>query len=62
MEWGTEIVKKIWYSYMVLGEKFKVFIGTVGMMTGKKLISFMVMWHMPHGISLHAATKNSNIF
>ena len=39
MVWGKEIVKKIWYSYMVLGKKFKVFIGTVGMMRGKKLIT-----------------------
>ena len=60
---GKEIVKnKNWYSYMVLGKKFKVFIGTVGMMAGKKLIIFTVMWHMPHGISLHAAPKNNNIF
>ena len=27
---------------MVLGKKFNVFIGTVGMMRGKKLIVFMV--------------------
>ena len=27
---------------MVLGKKFKVFIGTVGMMRGKKFIVFMV--------------------
>ena len=27
---------------MVLGKKLKVFIGTVGMMRGKKLIIFMV--------------------
>ena len=27
---------------MVFGKKFKVFIGTVGMMRGKKLIIFMV--------------------
>ena len=39
---GTEIVKKIWYSYMVLDKKLKVFISTVGMMRGKKLIIFMV--------------------
>ena len=37
-----EIVKQIWYSYMVLGKKFKAFIGTVGMMRGKKFIIFMV--------------------
>ena len=27
---------------MVLGKKFKVFIGTVGIMRGKKLIIFMI--------------------
>ena len=33
---------KNWYRYMVLGKKLKVFIGTVGMMRGNKLIVFMV--------------------
>ena len=33
---------KKWDSYMVLGKKLKVFIGTVGMMRGKKFIVFMV--------------------
>ena len=42
MVWGKKIIKFYWYSYMVLGKKFKVFIGTVGMMRGKKLIVFMV--------------------
>ena len=37
-----EIVKKNWYSYMVLRKKLKVFIGTVGMIRGKKFIIFMV--------------------
>ena len=42
MVWGAEIVKKNWYSYMVLGKKLKIFIGTAGMMRGKKLI---ILWY-----------------
>ena len=37
-----KLFKKKWYSYMVLVKKLKGFIGTIGMMRGKKLIVFMV--------------------
>ena len=42
MVWGKKIVTFYWYSYMVLGKKFYVFIGTVGMKRGKELKAFMV--------------------